>query len=269
MSGYFTRKMYDGCAIQQDVKQSTDPLELIMDVNKYVHCNNICKPASQYPPNSALLVDVESSLWGIDKTASRCDNAKYPFCGPQGCLLTEDSRISPHITPYACERGNEGENAVVTTNMKKHVDPGFRVPNHDICNNHGNGYYNHPPKPLAPVWPQAPAPRAPLAPSSQHTNFSTKVIIAIKQLLSDLNHKGQTPVCRELEIRTKNFLNDVIQLQQLRPNDLDKQLIERHQDFLENLSQSQQRTHCPHLSASVKNYFAKFRELLESLDQVC
>lgn len=141
MSGRFTRKMYDGCAIQQDVKQSTDPLELILDVTKYVHCNNICKPAKQYPSNAAQLVDVESSLWGIDKLSSKCDGAKHPFCGPNGCLLTKDPRVAPHITPYACERGHVGENTVVTTNMQMPKHPGFHVPNVNICNSQGNGYY--------------------------------------------------------------------------------------------------------------------------------
>lgn len=141
MAGHFTRKMYDGCAIQQDLKQSTDPLELVLDVNKYVHCNNICKPSAQYPPNAALLVDVESSLWGIDKIASRCDSAKHPFCGPNGCLLTKDPRVAPHITPYACERGHLGENAVITTNMQIPKHPGFRVSNQNICETQGNGYY--------------------------------------------------------------------------------------------------------------------------------
>ena len=146
MSGRLTRKMYDGCATQQDTKQSTDPLELALDVTKYVHCNNICKPAGQYPPSSALLVDVESSLWGLDKLASDCDSAKHPFCGPNGCLLTNDPRIAPHITPYACERGHIGENAVITTNMQMPKHPGYRVPNVNICNGQGNGYYVDPNK---------------------------------------------------------------------------------------------------------------------------
>ena len=144
MAGRFTRKMYDGCATQQDTKQSTDPLELILDVNKYVHCNNICKPAGQYPPNAALLVDVESSLWGIDKLASRCDSAKHPFCGPNGCLLTRDPRVAPHITPYACERGHIGEPAVITTNMQMPKHPGYSLPNPNICDRQGNGYYVNP-----------------------------------------------------------------------------------------------------------------------------
>jgi hypothetical protein len=136
--------MYDTCAIQQDQRQSTDSLELILDVNKYVNCNNICKPAEQYPPNAALLVDVESSLWGIDKLSSKCDSAKHPFCGPNGCLLTNDVRVGPHITPYACERGHIGENAVITTNMQMPKHPGFRVPNQNICDAQGNGYYADP-----------------------------------------------------------------------------------------------------------------------------
>ena len=144
MSGRFTRRMYDGCAYQQDSKQSTDPLELILDVTKYVHCNNICKPANEYPPNAALLVDVESSLWGIDKLASDCDTTKHPFCGPNGCLLTKDPRVPPHITPYACERGGPNDRAVITTNMKMPQHPGFRVPDTNICHAQGNGYYVDP-----------------------------------------------------------------------------------------------------------------------------
>jgi hypothetical protein len=146
MTGRFTRKMYDGCAVQQDLKQSTDHLELVLDVNKYVNCNNICKPTGQYPSNAALLVDVESSLWGIDKLASRCDSAKHPFCGPNGCLLTKDPRVAPHITPYACERGHVGENAVITTNMQMPRHPGFQVPNPNICQSQINGYYVNPNK---------------------------------------------------------------------------------------------------------------------------
>lgn len=132
MSGRFTRKMYDDCSSQQNLKQSTNPLELILDVNKYVHCHNICKP-KDYPPSAASLVDLESSLWGIDKISSDCDIAKHPFCGPYGCLLTRDPRIPEHITPYACERGHDGDNAVVTTNMKMPAHPGYQLPNPNVC----------------------------------------------------------------------------------------------------------------------------------------
>lgn len=166
MSGNFTRKMYDSCAAQQDLKQSTDPLELVLDVNKYVHCNNICRPTTTFPQNAAQLVDVESSLWGIDKLSSRCDSAKHPFCGPNGCLLTRDPRIAPHTTPYLCERGRAGDNAVITTNMQIPTSTGVRVPNPNVCNQQGNGYYvsnlTDTPKILTPAV-LAPQPNGPVA----------------------------------------------------------------------------------------------------------
>ena len=141
MSGSFTRLRYDNCAYAQDVKQSTDPLELVMDITKYVNCGNLCKPDTNYPSNAAYLVDVESSLRGIDKLASECNKAKHPFCGPNGCLLTNDPRIAPHITPYACERGHQGEKAVITTNMKMPTDAGFRCQGPTQCMLSKNGYY--------------------------------------------------------------------------------------------------------------------------------
>lgn len=139
MSGRFTRSMYDSCALQQNVKQSTDPLEFILDSSKYINNNNICRPTSNIPYNPAYLVDVESSLWGLDKISSKCDTSKYPFCAPNGCLLTKDPRVPAHITPYACERGYAGEKAVITTNMRKPTDPGFRVAPQLSCSL--NGYY--------------------------------------------------------------------------------------------------------------------------------
>lgn len=143
MSGRSTRKMYDVCATQQDVKQSTDPLELQLDVTKYVHANNICKPTSFNHQNNNVmqLVDIESSLRGIDKIASKCDTTKHPFCSNSGCLLTNDHRVGPHITPYACEWGHAGDNAVTTTNMQMPMHPGFNVPN--VQPNTTNGYYSN------------------------------------------------------------------------------------------------------------------------------
>lgn len=134
MSGKFTRRMYDNCAYQQDTRQSTDPLSLIMDINKYVNNNNLCKPSRQPVTQAHSLVDVESSLWGLDKTASDCNEAQYPFCASRGCLVNNDPRISAHITPYACERGHDGEKAVTTTNMRMPAHAGYTLPNSNVCN---------------------------------------------------------------------------------------------------------------------------------------
>jgi len=151
--------MYDNCALQQNTRQSTDPLSLVMDITKYVNCNNLCRPNRQYPPNAALLVDIESSLWGIDKLASKCDSAKYPFCAPNGCLLNSDPRIGPHITPYACDWGHLHDPAVVTTNMSLPLNPGYTVPSPHVCDRQGNGYYVNPP-PFGRI--PRPAPMSPL-----------------------------------------------------------------------------------------------------------
>lgn len=136
MAGKFTRKNYDECALVQQTNQSTAPLELIMDVNKFVNPNNICKPYGDRPMNAAQLVDIESSMMGLDKMASRCDSMKHPFCGENGCLLPSDPRIAPHINPLACSWGRAGDTAVINTNMRMPANPGYNLPN----TNNFNGY---------------------------------------------------------------------------------------------------------------------------------
>ncbi|RZK25201.1 MAG: hypothetical protein EOO43_06125 [Flavobacterium sp.] len=120
--------MYDDCAYTTNIKQSTDSLELILDVTKYVNYKNRCAAVPRYPDNSLSLVDVESSLWGIDKLSSECDMFKHPFCKKTGCILTSDSRIPTNAPPYLCERGGYGSDAVVTTNMRMPTNPGFNIP---------------------------------------------------------------------------------------------------------------------------------------------
>lgn len=143
-----TRNMYDRCAYAEEVKQSTDPLSLILDPTKFVNYNNLCGDSEiyPYPPNAVSLVDVESSLWGIDTILSDCYTAKQPFCGDNGCLLTNDPRIPPHISPWACERGRIGDNAVIKTNIPLTNDPGFRMTQTNTRTSrkqndiHGRGY---------------------------------------------------------------------------------------------------------------------------------
>jgi len=100
------------------MKQSTKPIELTMDIDKYVHNRNICNPEQHNNTNYISLIDIESSLWGIDRISSDCDEYQYPYCEKNGCLVTGDNRIPPHTVVYACDRGYEGDNAVITTNMK-------------------------------------------------------------------------------------------------------------------------------------------------------
>jgi hypothetical protein len=143
MAGRFTRRMYDGCAFKQDTRQSTEPLDYQLDVTKYVNCNNMCAP-KVVNPGAVGLVDVESSLWGLDKLSSKCDSMQHPFCGPAGCLLTKDSRVPFNRNPLACERGLTCEpyNAVIKSNMCPSTSSGITIPSTRICpTQQANGYY--------------------------------------------------------------------------------------------------------------------------------
>lgn len=126
MAGKFTRRMYDECAYSKDIKQSTDSLELVLDVNKYVNYKNKCKQVTRENENPLSLVDIESSLWGIDRLSSECDKFKQPFCWKTGCISTGDPRAPANLTPYLCDRGVNGSDAVVVTNMRMPSGPGFR-----------------------------------------------------------------------------------------------------------------------------------------------
>jgi hypothetical protein len=146
MAGNLTRRSYDNCAFQQSSKQLTDPLVLTMDINKYINCNSMFD-RSGIPVqtlNAQQIADVESALWGLDKSYTKCDGDKYPFCSASGCLLTNDQRVQFN-PPYVLERGKTGDNAVVTTNMRLPSTNGLTNPPSNVC-----GRSNGPTQPLIP-----------------------------------------------------------------------------------------------------------------------
>jgi hypothetical protein len=145
MSGYSTRLRYDKCSYDQFLKQETDPLSLVTDIDKYVNKNFACRSGSDAPQrNTASIVDIESSLRGIDKVSSDCDQYKHPFCGPRGCLLTKDPRVAPHVTPWIYERGDVDDTSSVTkTNIRKPTGTVFKQTINKVCDGQSNGYYNN------------------------------------------------------------------------------------------------------------------------------
>lgn len=144
MSGRSTRRIYDECAYQQEVKLSTGQNNSVMDINRYVNSRNMCRPDGVFRRDGYANVDLESSLWGLDKIASDCDKTKHPFCSTNGCIVTRDPRINPYKNPVACERGKIGENSVVTTNMRLPSHNGLERIDVQMCDRQGNGYYVHP-----------------------------------------------------------------------------------------------------------------------------
>lgn len=140
MSGEFTRKLYDDCALNQNTRDSTAPLGYQLYAGKFVGNQTVCP--SKLANNNLALVDIESSLFGYDRIASNCNEAQYPLCHKTtGCLLTNDKRTLGNVNPLACSWGRPGTEAVVNTNMKKPTSTGINLPAQDN-NPRTNGYYN-------------------------------------------------------------------------------------------------------------------------------
>lgn len=82
----FSRAYYDSCTYDERLGDSASQLDYTMDIAKYVNCKP-CRvelglvggnETSQAPVEA--LVDIESSLLGIDRPATRC--ASYKFQHP-------------------------------------------------------------------------------------------------------------------------------------------------------------------------------------------
>ena len=123
MSGQFTGLTYDKCAYTQELKQSTQPLEWELDLNRYVNVNNFAGYHSGgfYPYNALDQVDIDSSLKGLDTISSNCSGDQQPFCYDKGCINTFDPRYASVWSPpdaYQWKHSNDPNNpGVVSTNM--------------------------------------------------------------------------------------------------------------------------------------------------------
>ena len=127
MASSSTRLEYDNCAYKQELRQSTDPMRYQLYSGKYVNCGNICRADKNFPANGIALVDVESELKGINRINSRCNESKHPYYDSEHIIRTNDPRLPPHITPYACERD------IVPNNIPKMTHPGFGPMNPNVC----------------------------------------------------------------------------------------------------------------------------------------
>ena len=134
MSGHFTRRMYDPCFTDQETKQSTKHLEFIIDVNKFVNNKNACDQTNgNY--DSSRLVELDSSLRGLDRVYNKCNSSMYPMCSPNGCMMANDSKIPPYNSPYLAERGYGNENEVVSNNIPRPTSNGIPNINTNLCRN--------------------------------------------------------------------------------------------------------------------------------------
>ena len=107
--------MYDQCAYEQRLNQSTSPANYTMYPGKYENCNKCRIQLGQVGGNGVSIydgnmVDLESDLLGIDRCASLCNSSEYqphcnyPNCGnnglPNDCLECRSKNL---INQPACQ----------------------------------------------------------------------------------------------------------------------------------------------------------------------
>lgn len=123
--GSFNRQIYDRCAYQKELYESTSPLQHQLYEGKFEHCGKCTFEDQFYRPFD--LVDVESELLGINRPSSHCPQFKYnPNCqASKMCVSTFDKSMPVALNPWVCP--------VVFNNIPKMTHPGYEVPPMNIC----------------------------------------------------------------------------------------------------------------------------------------
>jgi hypothetical protein len=124
--GSSNKLMYDRCAYQKDLSQSTSPLTYRLYEGAYENTEK-CKHENKfYRPMD--LVDVESELKNITRPNSRCPQFKYnPGCvKSQSCFSTFDKSNPIVLAPEICP--------IVHNNIPRMNHPGYDVPKMNLCN---------------------------------------------------------------------------------------------------------------------------------------
>lgn len=124
--GSSNRLIYDTCAYQKQLYESTSPLAYNLYQGKFENCNK-CLHDKFWTPYQ--LVDIESELRNQTRPVSSCDQFKYtPGCKRSGlCLSTFDRTVPIVLAPEVCP--------IIYNNIPKQTHPGFHLPNPNFCNN--------------------------------------------------------------------------------------------------------------------------------------
>lgn len=86
----FARVAYDTCTYAQKLNENVSHLDYTLDTVKYNHCGQCRNELGLVGGNNVSraegnLVDLESNLFGIDRTSSKCAKMKY--------LPTDDNHV--------------------------------------------------------------------------------------------------------------------------------------------------------------------------------
>lgn len=125
-TGSFNRLIYDNCAYQKSLYESTDVLKRQLYEGAYEHCDKCIQDENSfYRPFD--LVDIESELKNITRANSKCPQNKYnPACKKSGrCTSTFDKSVPVVLAQEVCP--------IVQNNIIKMTTPGYIVPTQAFC----------------------------------------------------------------------------------------------------------------------------------------
>jgi len=123
--GSSNRGLYDSCAYQQDLYESTSPLQYNLYTGYGENCSR-CIYDRYYVKYQ--LVDVESELSNRTRPLSRCNQFKYNKDCPKSklCTSTFDRSVPVTLPPEICP--------IVYNNIPKMTHPGYTIPDMRLCN---------------------------------------------------------------------------------------------------------------------------------------
>jgi hypothetical protein len=123
--GSSNRLIYDNCAYQKKLYESTSPLAYMLYDGKMESCDKCTYEGQFWRPYD--LVDVESELKNITRANSKCPQYKYnPNCKrSKYCLSTYDKTAPVVLAPEVCP--------IVFNNIVKMKTPGYDMPKQEFC----------------------------------------------------------------------------------------------------------------------------------------
>jgi hypothetical protein len=125
--GGFNRLMYDECASQQRIEDSTSPYNYMTYGGAYENCKKCTYENQFWRPFNNEIVDRESELLGLGRPATKCSKLKFsPNCGKPSprCRSTYD-KTNPVIFDRVC--------SIINSNIPVQKNPGYKMPSSNIC----------------------------------------------------------------------------------------------------------------------------------------
>src|SRR5271156_5964704 len=124
--GSSSRGIYDECAYQKKLFESTSPLFHQLYFGASENCNK-CTDGHFYTKYQPEIVDTESELLNLTRPLSKCDQFKYsPTCKRSGlCVSTFDPSRPVVFDPQVCP--------IVYNNIPRRTHPGYHLPSPNIC----------------------------------------------------------------------------------------------------------------------------------------